>query len=309
MNFDTYIGQDDIKKQLKMRIDAANIRGDALPHVILAGRAGLGKTSLARVIANELEVHPHEIVAGNIAKIGDIMPYLVNIKKRDVLFIDEIHRLHIRIEEFLYSVMQDFTINIITENKLTGRPLNIPVQPFSLIGATTLMGNLSAPLRDRFGIQLMLDFYKDEELIKIIENLANNNNIKIHQDALLFIAQCARGIPRICKKLFYCVRDLMCAQHDSEITLTLVQQCFNILKIDQEGLENIDRKYLSILINQYSGGPAGIKALACSMDENVFTIENTIEPFLLRKGFIVRTVRGRCIVPHGIKHLENYYDF
>jgi len=231
------------------------------------------------------------------------MPYLVNIGKRDVLFIDEIHRLNVKTEEFLYSVMEDFSINMITANGISGKALSMPVTPFTLIGATTLAGNLSSPLRDRFGIQLVLDVYTNKELVKIMENLASKDNIRVSQDGLLLIAQCSRGVPRICQKLFYCVRDFMDSKKCSEITRSLVQVCFKILKIDKQGLENIDRKYLRVLYNLYNGGPAGVNSIACSMDESPRTLQNMVEPFLLQKGYIIRTPGGRKIAPNGTKLL------
>lgn len=304
-HFSNYIGQSSIKERIDISIQAANNRGDALPHILISGRAGLGKTSLATVIANELNTKIYTTVASAISKPGDIMPYLVAMKPRDILFLDEIHRLHIRVEEFLYSVMEDFRVNMISEKGVNGQALGFPVSPFTLIGATTLAGNLSAPLRDRFGLQFTLDCYTSEELMQLMHRLGRSFGLTLQDSALDVIAKCSRGVPRICIRLFKRVRDLMDAKQQSRMTDALVQNCFDIWKIDDAGLEEIDRKYLRALIDLYDGGPAGVKSIACSIDMNDNTIESMIEPFLLSQGFIIRTPRGRKVTALAMRHMEN----
>ena len=303
-DFSNYIGQSSIKERIRISIQAASNRGDALPHVLISGRAGTGKTSLATVIANELGVKIHTTVASAISKPGDIMPLLVAIRPKEILFLDEIHRLPIKIEEFLYSVIEDFKVTMITERNVNGQSIGFPISPFTLIGATTLAGNLSAPLRERFPLQFTLNCYTNEELIQLMQQLGRSFGLILQDNALNIVAKCSRGVPRICKRLFNRIRDFMDAKRSTQMTDIIIQQCFDLWKIDEIGLEEIDRQYLFTLMKTFDGGPAGVKSLACSMDVDEKTISEMIEPFLLSRGFIIRSPRGRKITTLGMKHLE-----
>lgn len=305
-DFSNYIGQSSIKERIGISIQAANNRQEPLYHTLISGRAGLGKTSLATVIANELGVKIYTTVASTISKPGDIMPYLIGIKPREIIFIDEIHRLPVKIEEFLYSVIEDFQVTMITERSASGQTIGFPISPFTLIGATTRIGDLSTPLRDRFPIQLNLDYYNEVELIQLMQNIAKPLGLFVQDSVLRSIAKCSRGIPRICKRLFHSIRDFMDATRQPSMTDIVVSKCFKMLRIDEKGLEEIDRKYLQVLIQLFNGGPAGVKSLASSLEENDRTIDDMIEPFLLRLGFIVRTPRGRKVTPLAIKHMEQW---
>lgn len=300
---DDFVGQREVCENLKVFIEAAKGRGEALDHVLFFGPPGLGKTTLSSIVAKELGVNFRATSAPMISKSGDLAAILTNLERNDVLFIDEIHRLNPAIEEVLYSAMEDFQLDIIIGEGPSARSMRIDLQPFTLIGATTRSGLLSTPLRERFGIPMRLDFYTHEELKKIVLRGAKLLNIQISDDGALEIAKRSRGTPRIAGRLLRRVRDFGAvadkAVIDSEISDTALRR----LDVDDYGLDTFDRRYLSCIIKNYNGGPVGIDTLAAALSEERDTIEEVVEPFLLKLGFLQRTPRGRIISPSGYKYL------
>lgn len=294
---DDYRGQDPVVKQLQISIKACLGRQEALDHTLIMGPPGLGKTTLARIIANELGTAFHQTSAPAIEKAGDLAALLTNAGPRDVIFIDEIHRLSKPLEETLYSAMEDFAYDIMIGEGPHARSVRLDLAPFTLIGATTRAGVLSAPLRDRFGICHRLDFYDDVTLQAIVKRSATILNVGIADSGALAIACRARGTPRIANRLLRRVRDYAEVQHQGMITETIAQEALTLLKIDQTGLDDLDRKYLIALIKRFSGGPVGLDTLSASLIENKQTLEDIIEPYLMTKGFIERTARGRQATP------------
>ncbi|QNQ81458.1 Holliday junction branch migration DNA helicase RuvB [Lactobacillus sp. PV034] len=288
-----YIGQDKVKSEMKVYIQAAKQRDEALDHVLLYGPPGLGKTTLAFVITNEMQVHLKSTSGPAIEKAGDLVALLSELDPGDVLFIDEIHRLAKPVEEVLYSAMEDYYIDIVVGEGQTTHAVHVPLPPFTLIGATTRAGQLSAPLRDRFGIVEHMEYYEIADLEKIILRSSEVFNTQINEDAALELARRSRGTPRIANRLLKRVRDFAEVKGEDAISLATTQHALTQLEVDNEGLDQTDRKLLATMIDSYSGGPVGIKTLAANIGEDTDTIESVYEPYLLQKGFIIRTPRGR----------------
>ena len=301
-----FIGQADLKEMLHVFIQTALHREETLDHVLLFGPPGLGKTTLASIIANEMGTNIYIVSGPSLDRVGDLAAILSSLDPGDVLFIDEIHRIPRVVEEVLYSAMEDFAIDIITGKDSTATTLRIELPPFTLVGATTRVGDITAPLRDRFGIVQHLDYYNSEDLQKIIMRTAKVFKFKIAKDAALEIAKRSRGTPRIANRLFKRVRDF--AQFEDLdcklITLDIANKSLEKLLIDSEGLNITDRRYLKTLIEKFNGGPAGLNAIASTLAEDSQTLEDVIEPFLLKNGFITRTPRGRVATEKAYKQLK-----
>lgn len=290
-----FIGQTQLKEVLKVFISAAKTRKEAIDHIILHGPPGLGKTTLARIVAKELEVDIKTTSGPMISKVGDLAAILTNLQPGDVLFIDEIHRLPSSVEETLYSAMEDYALDIILGTGPAARTVRIELPKFTLIGATTRLGLLTAPLRDRFGIPLNLDFYDLSELKHIILRNAKLLNLIIEEEAALLLASASRGTPRIAGRLLRRMRDFAHYNKQSKADISLVVEALKALKIDSQGLDNSDRKYINFIANSYQGGPVGIDTIAAALSEEKDTIEESIEPYLIKIGFVNKTPRGRTL--------------
>lgn len=304
--FDDYIGQEKIKENLKIYIQAANERGEPVDHVLLYGPPGLGKTTLAGIIANEMN-RPMKIVSGPAIEYpGEILAIVKQLPQGGVLFVDEIHRLSKPVEEALYSVMEDFAFDAVIENGEQTMVRRINIEPFTLIGATTRAGLLSAPLRDRFGIVHRMEFYEPDELAIIVTNSAKKLNIdKVDQGGAIEIGKCSRGTPRIANRILRRVRDLAQVRFDGNITKDVVDETLKLLDIDNLGLDSTDRLILKTMINKFGGGPVGLDTLAAAIGEDSGTIEDVYEPFLVKSGFINRTPRGRVATDHAYEHCSD----
>lgn len=298
-----YVGQPKIKENLMLFIQAAQGRGDALDHVLLAGPPGLGKTTLAHIVAGEMGSQIHTVAGPNIEKKGDLAAILTNLQPRDVLFIDEIHRLQKTIEEVLYSAMEDYKLDIIIGQGPAARTLRIDLPRFTLVGATTRTGLLSSPLRDRFGVQLRLDFYPVEELEKIVVRAAGILNVTVDTTAAYEIARRSRGTPRIANRLLRRVRDYAQVYGTGTIDLPIAQAALKLLEVDGMGLDWMDRKYLLTVIEKFDGGPVGIETLSAALGEERETLEDVYEPFLVQQGLVQRTPRGRVVSRQAYGHL------
>lgn len=300
-----YIGQDDIKEMLNIYIKTALKREETLDHVLLYGPPGLGKTTLANIIANEMGAGWHSVTAPSLDRVGDLAAILSSLDAGDVLFIDEIHRLPKVIEEVLYSAMEDYSIDIIVGKDTTASTIKIDLPPFTLIGATTRCGDISAPLRDRFGIVQQLDYYSDKDLQKIVERTSSIFNYAIDSESSLEIARRSRGTPRVANRLFRRVRDFaqFMDENSEEIHLDVTKFSLQKLNIDKEGLNQTDYKYLNAIIERFNGGPVGLNALSASISEDPITLEDVYEPYLLQRGFIIRTPRGRMVTEKTYEHL------
>jgi Holliday junction DNA helicase RuvB len=299
-----FIGQESLKQNLSVFVAGAKSRGESMDHVLLYGPPGLGKTTLAHIVANELGTNFRATAAPMLTKQGDLAAILTSLEPNDVLFIDEIHRLPTAIEEVLYSAMEDFKLDIMLGEGPSAKSVRIDLPPFTLVGATTRTGLLSNPLRDRFGIDLRLNFYDAVDLAKIISRSAKILGYTIDTDAAEMLAQSARGTPRIANRLLKRARDFACAiNHTSHITQDDIKTTLFQLKVDACGLDEIDREYLTAIIKHYAGGPVGIENLSAILSEPSDTIEDVIEPYLMQNGFIQRTPRGRIVTDAGYKHL------
>ncbi|MBB3796093.1 MULTISPECIES: Holliday junction branch migration DNA helicase RuvB [Xanthomonas] len=298
-----YLGQQPVREQMEIYIEAAKARGEAMDHVLIFGPPGLGKTTLSHVIANELGVNLRSTSGPVIEKAGDLAALLTNLQPHDVLFIDEIHRLSPVVEEVLYPAMEDFQIDIMIGDGPAARSIKIDLPPFTLIGATTRAGLLTAPLRDRFGIVQRLEFYSPQELTRIVIRSAAILGIDCTPEGAAEIARRARGTPRIANRLLRRVRDFAQVKAAGHIDLPVAQAAMQMLKVDPEGFDELDRRMLRTIVDHFDGGPVGVESLAASLSEERGTLEDVIEPYLIQQGFLIRTARGRMVTTKAYLHL------
>jgi Holliday junction DNA helicase RuvB len=298
-----YIGQKQLREKLKVTLNAARGRGEAVEHILFHGPPGLGKTTLAHIIAGEVESRIVATAGPALQRTGDLMGILTNLNERDILFIDEIHRLSPVIEEFIYPAMEDFKVDFVVDKGAFAKVINVPLKHFTLIGATTRAGLLSAPLRDRFGLYYHIDFYPPEELQEIVRRSAKLLETQIEPGAAETIALRSRGTPRIANRLLRRVRDYADVKADGAITKEIAEEALDAEGIDSLGLDNLDRKLLRVIVEYYHGGPVGIEALGATLNEEIDTLVDMVEPYLLKIGFVQRTKRGRVASPEAARHI------
>ena len=298
------VGQREVFERLLIAVDAASKRDDPLGHILFDGPPGLGKTTFATCIPRELGVHLEMTSGAAIKAPKDLLPYLTNLQEKTVFFIDEIHRLPTAVEEYLYTAMEDFRIDLVLGEGINARTINMSLQPFTLIGATTRAGLLSSPLRDRFQFREHLEFYSDQELTEIVTRNAQKLQVTIEPDAASIIAQRSRGTPRVANNRLRCVRDYVTSKADGHITCQLAQDALKMWGVDKRGLDKQDRKYLETLIRVFDGGPVGVEALAHTMNTAVDTLSDEVEPFLLRSELLIRSPRGRMATDLAWQHLQ-----
>lgn len=308
-DFDEYIGQTNLKENLKVFVGAAKLRDESLDHVLLYGPPGLGKTTMSMIIAHEMGTHIKIATGPSIEKTGDLVAILTALEPGDVLFIDEIHRLNKVVEEILYPAMEDFCVDVVIGKEASTRSVRIDLPPFTPVGATTRAGDLSAPLRDRFGIVSKLEYYSEEELTQIIDRTSRVYDIVMDDDAKRELARRSRGTPRIANRLFRRVRDFSQFYGDATITRDRTIEALERLKVDNLGLDDVDHKYLLGIIHRFKGGPVGLEAIAASIGEEPQTLEDVNEPYLLQIGLIKRTPRGRIATAEAYRHLNIEQDY
>ena len=301
--FEDFVGQTRVKENLRVFIKAAKERGEALDHTLFYGPPGLGKTTLAYIIARELDVDIKTASGPVIEKAGDLAGLLTNLKKRDILFIDEIHRLSHTVEEYLYGAMEDFALSIVTGEGPRANTVRLTLEPFTLVGATTRTGLITSPLRSRFGISHRLSFYQPEELAKIIERSSKILNIEIEKKAAMEIARRSRGTPRIANRLLRRLRDYAQVKGKGIVTYEIANTSLEMLEVDEKGLDEMDKRILEAIIYKFSGGPVGLKTLAVAVGEEADTIEEVYEPYLVQEGYLKRTLKGRLATKHAYQHL------
>ncbi len=301
-SFDDYVGQEDLKQNLKVFVTAAKMRNESLDHVLLYGPPGLGKTTMSMIIANEMGTNIKVTTGPSIEKTGDLVAILTQLEAGDILFIDEIHRLPKMIEEVLYPAMEDFCVDVVIGKEAATRSVRIDLPPFTLVGATTRAGDLSSPLRDRFGITSKLEYYHTKDLVQIVSRTAQVYNMEMEDEAKVELARRSRGTPRIANRLFRRVRDFAQFNGEEIITLERTKEALGRLKVDHLGLDDVDHKYLMGIIDRFRGGPVGLETIAASIGEEPQTLEDVYEPYLLQTGLIKRTPRGRVVTELGYQH-------
>ncbi len=300
---DEFVGQERLKEQLEVTLTAAVTRGEALDHVLLVGPPGLGKTSLAYIVREELGVGIRTVAGPALERKGDLAAILTSLEPRDVLFVDEIHRLNAAVEEILYPALEDFRLDIVVGQGPAARTLTLDLPPFTLVGATTRTGLLTTPLRDRFGMTFRLGYYDTTELAEIVRRSARILDVAIGDDAAAEIARRSRGTPRVANRILRRVRDVAQVRHTGEITIDVAGEALELLEVDDEGLERTDRELLEAIVHKFAGGPVGLSTLAVTLGEEPDTIEDVYEPYLLQLGFIQRTPRGRIVTDLGLAHV------
>ena len=303
-----YIGQKNVIKKLQISIDAAKKREEPLEHLLLFGPPGLGKTTLAYIMSHEMETNIFSTSGPALVRAGDLVGILTSLSTGDILFIDEIHRLSSIVEEFMYPAMEDFKIDFVVEKGAMAKTINIPLKRFTLIGATTRAGSITAPLRNRFGMFFLIDFYPLEDIMEILVRSAKRLQVKINESAVREISMRSRGTPRIANRLLRRVRDYAQARGDGEVTQEVAKKALEIEELDEIGLDNLDRKYLDVIMKNYNGGPVGLDAICASLNEDSDTIEDMVEPYLLKIGFVMRTARGRLASEEAYKHFNLHFN-